>query len=277
MALNKLIGIWSVSLSGSTLCEFMLGSLEGVAAVGEVSRLSDSPERTCSVCERGTCPYFTPEFQKSVTDENLYERVAEQLEVETLVVSDKLPSVYRRLFRARKRDMLAVLLFKDPLSFVSSYMKWGQFKGLSLDIEHSLKMWLSIYNQIFDALSELGISFITVSYADLAMDPKGQLKRMCDFLVLPYNPEAVNYWNYQHHHLSGNTATHINIWGLDSPRSQRYLTEASPERKFYIDNFRTIVPDERWRTYLSTKDIMEICTCREAWEMQEKLEGLKNG
>ncbi len=125
------IAILGISFCGSTLIDRLLGSLGGVASIGESHWLAEGwdgaplgeldiaaiePAKAAMCVRCGPhCPYLTPAFRTGLTlNPSLwYDQIATRLETDILVSADKNLPLYLRY--APAFDFTALVLFKSPL------------------------------------------------------------------------------------------------------------------------------------------------------------------
>ena len=114
----KVVGLVGASFCGSTVFGRVLSSLPGVIYPGELHWLVDKHDiPLCYMCG-DKCPVYGREFEKTVTLNNIYDRVAESVGgCETLVSGDKGLEHYTRYTR---RPDFYILLTREPLSHIAS-------------------------------------------------------------------------------------------------------------------------------------------------------------
>ena len=62
-----------------------------------------------------------------------------------------------------------------------------------------LYKWLAQNRGITQFLRSRSLDHKVVTYCDLARDPDGELRRLMDWIGLPYEPTQTEYWNFDHH------------------------------------------------------------------------------
>jgi hypothetical protein len=101
-----------------------------------------------------------------------------------------------------------------------------------------------------------------VRYEELTTDPAGTVRRLCDFLGLPFEPAMLEYWAHEHHPIAGNAGAHSLVI---RERERRGLSPRDHHKRVNEgDRFYTsahyeqlglgIAPDMRWQTELSAED-----------------------
>ena len=209
----NVIAIMGMPYCGSTLFAYQLGSLTNCAAIGELYNWAFRNYGTgkpisygqCATCEN--CEHLTPEFREALTAENVYQKYSELFEVTNLIDGSKVVPYYRDIVfpqYAQRTDVkiIPVILYKSPLeSCASSKIHEGK-----LDDES----WCSVYEDALSA-TEAMRNRIILSYKDFVINNAVFLKYFCDLLGETYTPNIVEYWNFEHHHLGGNSVTHISL------------------------------------------------------------------
>jgi len=231
------IGICGTSFCGSTLVGFVLGSLPGVATIGEdhaIIRGKIDHRTACSTCPPGTCPIWTPAECVAHDYATGWERFGSRVGVRTVVASDKVPSLYRPYLEARPgRDFRPLVLYKSPGAFAASDAKHGGFT-----LMESLGRWVRVYERLFKLCVEFGLNPVGVDFLAFTKHPQAQLARICGRLGLQFDAAALDYWEHEHHQVRGNKGPHLNIWGLQHPGTKAYMERYGEKAEPYLENFR---------------------------------------
>ena len=75
------------------------------------------------------------------------------------------------------------------------------------------------------------------------------IRDRCDFLNVSYSNEILDYWNFEHHILGGNSGTKYALGG------NQQLNKKRSDLNYYKERKRGITLDERWKQELSKKQI----------------------
>jgi len=236
----RVIGIIGAGYSGSTLLAFMLGSLPGVKTCGESYHLITKKKPVgCRVCPEGTCDVYSPQFKAGVTFRDGWKRIAARLNTDTLVVSEKGPAIYRQFLAGNEDlDISFVVLHKRPEAFVFS----SQRHSNATSSTSGLGFWVNRNRESLELIRGGGYRHVGVSFEELTASPAAVLERICNRLDLPYLSSAVEYWNFEHHSISGNFSAHINLWGLDDPRTMAALDAKGAGWEHYRKMYRRVIP-----------------------------------
>jgi len=252
----RVIGIIGPGYSGSTMLSFMLGSLPGCKTAGEDYRILDpNKDIECFCCPRGECQVFRPGFRYGLDYGNVWERLADMLDTESLIVSDKLPFIYKRYLDANPDvDISFVLPYKRPEQFVHSSM------GHDADSSKlaGLQFWRQCIRGSIEMMKNHGSRHTTCSLDDLTNNPVDELRRVAEALALPFDPGAVEYWNHEHHDFGGNWTAHLNVWGEDDPRTLEKMNLLDKGWGQYKGRFRQIIPTSDVKLPFTREEIAAI-------------------
>lgn len=250
--------------SGSTLLGNALNGHPRIFHSGEVSRLPEfglgPPARECMVCRvlGRDCP---------VWDSGLADRIAragpgaaatlvrEATRADVVVDSSKHVDWLRLVMRdGPSRDPRVIVTVRHPYAFAASVRRTD-----GLAAWQAANMWR---DTVYDALRELGrasIPFLVARYEDFALSPEPVLRRICDFLSLPFDPRCLRFWEVPSHALGGNP--HAYVWYGDYVRrvdfGSEFAADAAIAHDFRARSFGGWV-DSRWRDELSAADMREI-------------------
>jgi SAM-dependent methyltransferase len=204
-----------VSYCGSTLVSLVLGSLPGVANVGEshwlleprLDKLRDTynlaPDgfEQCVWCE-ADCPLITDDLRRHLADQphGFYQILADAYKADIIVSADKnYPHVVRR-DPGLHND--AVIIFRHPSENWRSHAR----RSSRTDNEARLKYldnWAIAYTNFLDNFPNTGKK-ISVDLDLFLVKPKQGLQHLCFALDLPFAAEALAYWHVRQHCVGGN-------------------------------------------------------------------------
>jgi hypothetical protein len=194
------VAIGGASFTGSTALGILLGSLDGAANIGESHWLVDGVPRIgngssvmldfavdppprgyfagfCRVCGRD-CPALNPEFRVGLAADptGWYRRIAQQLQADILVSSDKAANSYRRL--APDLDFDLIVLYRNPADYIRSTKRKTLF-----NLTNALKKWVNTY-QVIDQLQPHG-KRIFLNWDSFAARPVEHFEHLLEILELP--------------------------------------------------------------------------------------------
>lgn len=197
------VAICGLSFCGSTVLSYVLGSLPGAATIGESHWIVDpQPDGSLWQCCRcGTaCTVITPAFRERLRNAGAdwYDVIANTLGPQVLVSSDKDHGLLKRLDPDGRRSEL--VLFKSPIDHLRSYVSTLTRDGVRPEIEWHPRGWAQHYShepQIHGRRAFL-------LFDDFLRSPSGCLAALADWLDLPFDPRALEYWEFPHHAIGGN-------------------------------------------------------------------------
>jgi|SRR5215469_10423834 len=215
----KHIALGGMSFCGSTVMSYILGSLSGFCNIGESHWLTDTTktgERIfCARCGPA-CKVLNEEFRASLqaNPDNWYRRIAERLETDGLVSSDKAPVLLDRLDPERNYDM--IVLYKPPELHTRSYITFMRRNGTEPDIGKYLDQWTNFYRRYLENFGIAGTKLF-VDIEKFYRDPDHSLDELCKRLSLEFNRDALIYWRKHHHAVGGNFNPYSRL--LSDPRT----------------------------------------------------------
>ena len=200
------IALGGMSFCGSTVVSYLLGSLPGTANIGESHWLVDvtnaGDRMFCAHCGP-KCAVLAEEFRQSLKTDprEWYARIAERVETDLLVSSDKAPILLDRLEPDRRYDL--VVLYKPPELHARSYARFMGRNGTPFDILHYLDQWSNFYEKYLDKFEIDGVkTFVDVE--QFFRKPSQQLKKLATALGIPFDAAVMEYWRKVHHAVGGN-------------------------------------------------------------------------
>ena len=209
--MRTLITISSISHSGSTMLDLMLGNASDAFSCGEVSAWF-RPWRThhfkidCA-CKQDPCPIW--ENLIGLPEHSVHASICNQLGVIFVIDSSKnLVWYIDTQVWARNHGLKTVniLLWKNPIDLAFSSWKRGA------TVDHWRRAFITYYNR---ALS-LDIPSFSVNFNELASEPQSKLAEICAAIGMPYFYGKEDFWMKQHHHLFGAAGTRKQVEAKNS-------------------------------------------------------------
>ena len=81
-----------------------------------------------------------------------------------------------------------------------------------MSIDDAMTRWVSTNNRISSKIKELSLSYATSFYDELCIKPDVYFPdSLSEYLGMPFEKEALNYWMSEHHGLGGNGASFNNL------------------------------------------------------------------
>jgi hypothetical protein len=197
------VAICGLSFCGSTVLSYVLGSLPGAATIGESHWLVDPhPGSRVSECVRcgSACELLTPALRESLrtAGADYYEVIGKALGQQVLLSSDKDHLLLKRLDPDGRRSELVV--FKSPIDHLTSYVNRLTRDGIRPEVEWHPRGWANHYSH--EPRIQGRRAFLL--YDDFQRSPSDCLVSLADWLGLPFDPRALDYWEFNHHAIGGN-------------------------------------------------------------------------
>jgi hypothetical protein len=239
---RAVIFVLSESRSGSTWFSYVLGSLPGVAHLGEYLRPFTRPGHVaCRLCEaRGKSECEILHGIENVPASQAYDFAFERFGRPILSDASKTLEWTERFLGQDRFEVKTVHLLRDPRGWYASETRRGP-----IPIEAAVERWVETNRQIADFVASHKIPCFRAIYDDLTARPDGSFPPLCQFVGTRYESGALEYWNYEHHGLGGNGAA-FNVLG--KYEGARVTTG---DDAFYKANAQKRFSDTRWRTQLS--------------------------
>src|SRR5215469_11543837 len=186
------IALGGMSFCGSTVLSYILGSLPAACNIGESHWLTDTTKSGekifCARCGPG-CKVLDEEFRSllELDPDNWYRKIAERLETELLVSSDKAPVLLDRLDPGRNYDM--IVLYKPPELHTRSHVRFMRRNGVEPEIGKYLSQWTNFYRRYLESF-DIGGTKLFVDTESFYRDPEQALSKICDRLNLEFDRDA---------------------------------------------------------------------------------------
>lgn len=240
--------IISVSYSGSTWLNLLLGSHPQSFSAGEMKQLLKPGDIHCTI-HGDTCPLWS-RFDLT-NGENPFVQLARLTGRRHLIINNS-----RKLLQDQEDAQIEskfVHLVRDGRAVLASFLRkrsdlsaWSASRLIAHDVRRDLRL---IRRQPAD-------STITVRYEDLQDDMEGQLKRLCAFIGMDYDPVMQQFWKPDHHFIGGNRGT---LFGMlrRSDRLEQADDNITTSKKLnwdlpYYENVDVArFKDERWKQELT--------------------------
>lgn len=203
MPMKEHVAIRGLSFCGSTVLSYVLGSLPGAATIGESHWLVDPlPDGTLLGCGRcgPACEVITPALRERLQSAGAdwYDVISRALGPQVLVSSDKDHGLLERLDPDGRRSELVV--FKSPVDHLRSYMRALTATDVRPDVEWYPRGWAHHYGREPRIRGRRAVLLLD----DFRHSPSGCVAALADWLGLPFDPRALEYWEFPHHAVGGN-------------------------------------------------------------------------
>lgn len=261
---------------GSTLLDLILGSHSKIFSLGElkdlsVSYLSNKSNFWNSDLIKKIKPHYRfknnkvisfdyHRFPSSTLFENrshLYQYIFKRSQKDILVDSSKnIFWIKRSIAHLQNSDFEPILIHleRDPRAIVNSYYRKYKtskdFSQLVNDIRNRINKNRAYFK------SQEKCEKITVSYEEICMYPEKEITKICNLIGVEFYKEILNYWEFEHNNISGNSGTNSLINKYRNEKS--LLHHKRNDQEFYENHPLSIRLDERWKQELSSDQIENI-------------------
>jgi len=274
MTKTKVIFIMSTDHSGSTLLDLILGCHPDVFSLGELAWLNYEMTGTCGICH-GTCEYWHEKASQRVLrryflggrkirktirklsrfHRSIYSYLAEWFGYSTFVDSSKQPQWIRSQLEYTRhwKGMTPYLVYltRDGRAVINSYLRKYPERG----VERVTDQWKKRIGASNDLYEQFDGIKSKIAYEAIASQPDAAIRKLCQFLDISYIPDMLNYWNHDHHIVTGNAGTR----SLIKQRKERGEGPVVKPGKWHGDYYdkmgQTIKLDLRWKRELELKHL----------------------
>ena len=226
MQVKKVIFIGGTAYSGSTFTDMIIANDPGGFSCGEVKGLfypfkNHHFKAKCG-CGDAECDIWQKVLHEGV--ENLFASLFSMFpDIRYIVDSSKDPLWIKTQSEYLKRQGIQakhVLIWKFPLEYASSFKKRG--------LHGWERSWINYHRTYFAVINDT----VAVKYNAFAKDKDGEtLKKLCEYLEIPYHDGKAEYWHKKHHTLFGNSSAKFHLYGKESQHYQRLLAQLKREQK----------------------------------------------
>jgi hypothetical protein len=217
---KKIVYILSTNFSGSHYLSLLLGSHSRAVHAGELFQLARPPQRRkldeVFLKENRVLEGIGPGNIEQVYD-MIFSRVDRKTEV--LVDNSKIVRGWAERFVDNDRyDRFYIHLIRDPRALVRRFL---MLRGLKNQLHYRWKLmrswrqlrpfaewcptptlwlyrWLLENRRITRFIYEHRLNATLVTYRDLAKETGAEVRRLTEWMGLPYEPSQLDYWNYEH-------------------------------------------------------------------------------
>jgi len=216
---KKVVFLLSTGYAGSHFLSLLLGSHSRTMHLGELLVMKkpqpEAGHRECDFERGNILSGITPADVPRIYD-LIYSRIDPK--VEALIDASKKPGWACRFLDNTTYERKYIHLIRDPRSLVRRWglrstpkkrrqLRWKlvrTFPALAASIwlarENDLWMyrWLMQNQAITRFIRENRLDANLVTYRDLAKDQANEIRRLMEWIGLPFEPEQLEYWNKDH-------------------------------------------------------------------------------
>lgn len=286
---KKVVFITGPGHCGSTLLSLILGSHPDCLALGEFNSYSSHYRAKvpfCQIC-RGECDFWNRQFNPMETQKlaavlgntrlhpyiplkleksfrsfwkkdqvfNPFSLVFSKCNEHILLDSSKNVNwIQQRLaakeFQDKTIESYILHLVRDGRAVMSSYLR--RFNSMNAEI--FAKSWKNNTIRKRDLVTIFPEHRrMVVRYEELATQPQEIVNQICDWLEISFDPQMIQYWNHDHHIISGNSGVHSLIWKSRQEKIDEEVTKYQGD--YYQEQGLNIKLDLRWKTELSLEQV----------------------
>ncbi|MBI1369740.1 MAG: hypothetical protein GC162_13925 [Planctomycetes bacterium] len=248
------VNLMTSSYSGATWLNLLMDTHSRIFGVGEIDYIAKLGAGTCSV-HGAACPFWAD--IKPVNDPSLYLQLAEKSGKKVLFVNKS-----RRMLDAQKHpliDQRFLFMVRDGRAVVASRLRkyphmktWDACRWWAKSIRKKERIVRRYPRQ----------HVLDLRYETLQQDREGELKRICDFVGVAYEP-GMNDWLSQDHHCIGGSGSVIDQlrrkYGHDAGRSPDAPVDTNiVARDFYDKQDAKAFVDDRWKKELTSGQLKQF-------------------
>jgi hypothetical protein len=246
------VNIVSVSYSGSTWLNLMLGSTAESFSVGEIKWLLGEGLTACTL-HGETCPLWS-RFQRH-NKGNPLRQLRELSGKRVLVVNNS-----RKALPIQQESGIQpkfIHMIRDGRAVTASYLR--KFPAKSM--RQAASWWTSgVRRDLRLIRRQPPENTMRVIYEQLKADPAAHLPKICDFIGMPFDPGMIEFWNAEHHFLGGNRGTILSMVNKQQDKHAELPTvvtkdgttaDISRDLQYYRNVDPSTFRDERWKTELT--------------------------
>ncbi|MBI1372630.1 MAG: hypothetical protein GC159_07695 [Phycisphaera sp.] len=244
------VNVISTSYSGSTWLNLLLGAHSEAFSVGEMTVIDKHGAPECKF-HGVECPLWT-QFDKT-SGENAFHQIARMTGNRYLVVNNSLDYLDQQ-----DRDGVTstfVHLVRDGRAILASTLR----KRSDAKVFKESRNWARSTRRDLRLLSRYaGRPQTRVLYEKATADTPGELRRVCDAIGMPFEPEMLAVWRNVDHLLGGSIGLLKTVADEQGHDQLHYHQKPGKKRKdwdYYQKQDMNPFSGERWKTELSDSQL----------------------
>jgi hypothetical protein len=252
----KIVFICGANHSGSTLLGSILGSHSKCFYAGETNKTQFfgikgeiSTDKNCKICGP-TCRIWGAYDSNSSVD--LYEQLSKINGKEIVIDSNKNLGWLNKqidLMDDKNVKLYLIYLQRDGRAVINS----GIRKYSENSVENHINDWIKqivLTNELYQRFRG---EKMKIHYEDLASKADENVRKICEFLKINFEPEMVNYFYFEHHPLGGNTGTLSLIPKAQQKEDSSLIKLTNRNEYYYSTHPLNIKLDLRWKRELKSE------------------------
>lgn len=252
----KIVFICGSSHSGSTLLGSILGSHSKCFYAGETNKTQFynikgeiSVDKNCKICGP-TCRIWSVYDSNSSVD--LYEQLSRITGKEIVIDSNKNIGWLNKqidLMENKNVKLFLIYLQRDGRAVINSKIRKYRDKSVEKHINGWIKQ-IVFTNELYKRFRG---EKVKIHYEDLASKTDENVRKICEFLEISFEPDMVNYFYFEHHPLGGNTGTLSLIPKAQQKEESSLIKLTNRNDYYYSKHPLNIKLDLRWKQELKSE------------------------
>lgn len=222
--MNKIIYITSLSHSGSTLLNLLLGRHPKIIGLGETNNSIRKINKEQNICTCGSsafeCEIWGEVLRKeidnkydSITDiyTDLFQLVHNKYGKDKIICDSSKNIKWFDEIDKQIIDNKVIFLVKDVRAYTHSLVRKNR-KIINKSLKHKLLdfkithyfFWYQKNLEILNYLKKNNVDYLLIGYDELCFKPEKMMKMICQYLELDYKPNMTNPLNESSHIIRGN-------------------------------------------------------------------------
>jgi len=243
------VNVICTSYSGNTWLNLMLGAHSQAFCVGEYKNIRKTGRVNCMLHGQ-ECPVWS-RFDPSA-EGHPYLQLSRLTGKNVFVISNSLD--YLPADPGPEIEQRFIHLIRDGRAVAASFRR----KHAGMNIWKAARRWRHDYLKNIRRLNRFpSTAVLPVRYEELKSNPEKEVRRICGFLRLSFEPQMLEYWNQDQHYLGGNQGTLFALarkQGTDLPEASRW-EQGRETRDWKLDFYAGSDPqkftDDRWKKDLT--------------------------
>jgi hypothetical protein len=238
------VNVVAASYSGATWLNLMFGAHPLAFSIGEMDHIRDTGKPICRL-DGEACPIWSRFDPASA--ENPYLQLARITGKRFLVVNNT------KEFLAAQRDSRIapryIWLIRDGRAVVASFLRKYPQRSV-IGASRWFNKAIRKKRQLIDAQDPAHA--VRLRYEELVADTPGHVRRLCEFVGLPFDEKMLDYTGVEQHFLGGSRATLQSLAEVqDKKLHNARLEEKRADLDFYRQSDLKHLVDDRWKRELS--------------------------
>lgn len=252
----KIVFICGASHSGSTLLGSILGSHSKCFYAGETNKTQFfgiegeiSVDKNCKICGPNCRIWSVYDSNSSV---DLYEQLSRITGKQIIIDSNKNLGWFTKqinLMEKKNVKLYLIYLQRDGRAVINSIIR----KYREISVENHINDWIKHIVFTNELYQRFRGEKLKIHYEDLASKTDENVRKICEFLEINFEPEMVNYFYFEHHPLGGNTGTLSLIPKAQQKDNSSIIKLTNRNEYYYSKHPLNIKLDLRWKRELKSE------------------------